>query len=247
MPFAPVPSKDDYFTALVTFLTSVLPAGTEVDQAQDNLVPSPKGSDYVLINEIGRERLSLNVTTYADCAFAGSVAGAVLTISSVRLGAVLPSARLLGTGVVAGTTILAQTLGPTGGPGTYTLSLAQPTPLSGVPLAAGTALITQPTRITIQVDVYGLNSANNVETVSTLFRDDYASLWFQRQGYAASGIGPLDIGQPRQMAFVDAEQNYEERWTVDLALQVNQVVSPSQDFADNAVVSPVPADIIFRP
>lgn len=53
----------DVFTALRVFLSSFLPAGTEVVQAQDNLVAMPLGG-FVSINNVGMNRLSFNVDTY---------------------------------------------------------------------------------------------------------------------------------------------------------------------------------------
>ncbi len=236
MTLVPSPSEADYLAALRAFLIAILPSSIEVVRAQGNRVSAPAGPDYVYINTIGRERLSLNVTTYADCSFVGSVSGSVLTVTAVKLGTILLDAHLLGEGVADGTSILSQTSGPAGGAGIYTLSQAQPAPISGVPLATGAALIEQPTKVTVQVDVYGPNAADNVQTVTTLFRDDYAALWFFRQGYAARGISVLYADDPRQMAFQDAEQEYEDRYTLDVALQVNQVVAPSQDFADSVTV-----------
>jgi hypothetical protein len=53
----------DVFTALRTFITSVLPAGTEVVQSQDNGVPMPIGG-FVAMNNAGTKRLSTNIGAY---------------------------------------------------------------------------------------------------------------------------------------------------------------------------------------
>jgi hypothetical protein len=56
-------SDQNVFTALVTFLQSFLPSGTEVVQGQDNLVAMPKGGFVVMTNG-AMDRLSFNVDNY---------------------------------------------------------------------------------------------------------------------------------------------------------------------------------------
>lgn len=243
MSFAPIPSQYDTFVVLRAFLLAILPSGIEVVRAQENSVSEPVGPDFVVLTPLTRERISLDVTTYADCAFVGSAAGTTLTVSSVRLGSVHPGAILLGTGIPVGTAIGAQITGTPGGSGTYAIAPALPSFVPTSNLASGAALILQPIRLTIQIDVHGPASGDNAATITTLFRSDYAGLWFVRQGYTS--IAPLYCGEPRQMSFTNAEENYEDRWSIDTVLQVNQVVSPSQDFADNAIVSLLPADIVL--
>ena len=55
--------EQDVFTALVSLLTSFLPAGTEVVYGQDNRVPMPLGG-FVTMTSAGMDRLSINVDTY---------------------------------------------------------------------------------------------------------------------------------------------------------------------------------------
>ncbi len=243
MLLGPAPSRDDYYTALRLFMLSqALPSGIEVVQAQDNRVAEPEGADYVIINEIGRRRISADVTTYADCTFTGSAVGEVLTVTAIRLGSITVGNRLLGENIADGTAVGPQLTGDAGGPGTYSLTVAQPAAVSGVPLSCGQALISQPTEITIQVDIYGPGAADNTSNVTTLLRDGFADLWFRRQGYFDRGIGLLDVGEVRQMAFVDGENQFEDRYSFDVKMQVNQVTSPSQDFADSISIKTTPAD-----
>jgi hypothetical protein len=55
----------DVFTALRTFLVSVLPTEIEVVQAQDNGVPLPLGN-FVTMNNVGKKRTATNINTYVD-------------------------------------------------------------------------------------------------------------------------------------------------------------------------------------
>lgn len=242
MNLAPSPSADDFNTALRSFLLEILPPGIEVVQQQDNRVAQPAGPDYVTMNEVARRRLSTNVATYADCAFSGSIVGAMLTVTGARLGRILLGAKLIGAGVAPGTAIGVQTSGAPGGTGAYTLSVAQPSPIQGVPLATGAARIVQPTEFTVQVDVYGPGAGDNATTATTLLRDDYATLWFARTGWAAKGVSVIDVGEVRQMALIDGESQFEDRYSFDVKLQADQATSPSQDFADalGVTINPPP-------
>jgi len=58
-------TDQDVFTSLKIFIAAILPAGTEIDQAQDNLVSMPAGP-FVAMNNVGTRRLSTNTGTYAD-------------------------------------------------------------------------------------------------------------------------------------------------------------------------------------
>lgn len=58
-------TDQEIFTALRTFLISVLPTGTEVVQAQDNLVSMPIGG-FVAMNNVGSRRLTTNIEKYVD-------------------------------------------------------------------------------------------------------------------------------------------------------------------------------------
>jgi hypothetical protein len=57
--------------------------------------------------------------------FTGSIATTTLTISAVSAGTLYPSMQITGTGVTAGTRIVEQLTGTTGGAGTYTVSVSQ--------------------------------------------------------------------------------------------------------------------------
>jgi hypothetical protein len=92
----------------------------------------------------------------------------------------------------------------------------------------------QPTKYSIQLDVHGPNSANNSTILSTLFRSDVACDAFAATGY---DVTPLYSADPRQLPFIDAEQQFEDRWTFDVALQANIIVTSPQDFAGTVTVS----------
>lgn len=110
-------------------------------------------------------------------------------------------------------------------------------PLATPPIGTRDSLA--PTEVTVQLDVHGPASADNAQMISTLFRDEYAMIEFARLPY---DVQPLYAEDPRQMPFENAEQQTEWRWTVDVVLQANPVVTTPQDFADVVVVTPIESD-----
>lgn len=249
MSVAPVPNQSGIQTALGNFLLSILPVGVPVFEGQDNRVSEPSATDFITMTTILRQRIETNVDTYSDCAFTASIAGPVMTVTAVRLGALtVGNAIVGGVNVAAGTMILSQTSGPAGGVGIYTVSPSQTA--GSEEMACGVENILQPTKVTIQLDVHSADvgtAADMAQTISTMFRDDYATLWFARNGYARQGIAPLYADDPKQIPFINAEQQYETRYVVEAVLQVNQVVTPSQQFADDAVVNTIEVDTTYAP
>ncbi len=57
-----MPAQTQILTALRAFLLSVLPAHTEVVRGQDNQVPEPSGSDFVVMTPIIQKLLATNVS-----------------------------------------------------------------------------------------------------------------------------------------------------------------------------------------
>jgi hypothetical protein len=103
--------------------------------------------------------------------FTGSIATTTLTVSAVSAGTIYPSMQISGTGVTAGTRIVAQLTGTTGGTGTYTVSASQ--------TVSSTAMTGDlPSKIQVSQDgLYDLqfsaqlvNTTNDVQTVSIWFR-----------------------------------------------------------------------------
>lgn len=234
----PSPTDSNIFTALRTFLIGILPAGVDVIRAQANRVPQPVGTDFVVMTPLRRERLETNIDSYADVLFTASIAANVMTVSAINFGTIQVGATLFGQALAAGTTtITGQLTGSIGGIGTYSVSLPQ-IAISQL-VAAGLTNYMQPTEVTVQLDVYGPNSANAAQTITTLFRDDFAVQQFQTYGF---DVVPLYADDAKQLAFIDESQQYEDRWVVEACLQSNIVVSVAQQFA--SIVSVTLQEII---
>lgn len=223
-------------TAMRTFLLSVLPAGTDVFKSQVNRVPEPACPNFVMMTPTLRTRLATNRDDYQDCAFTGSIAGTVLTVTAVEYGSLMVGAPVYTTasGLVA--SITAQGTG-TGGVGTYTVSTSQT--LASGPLFAGVGRVEQDTSATVQLDVHGPASADNVQRITSLFRDDFGCQAFEASGFA---IQPLYTSEPAQMPFHNGEMQVEWRWTVDAVLEIKPIVQHPQQFADEVSVELYPVE-----
>jgi hypothetical protein len=108
----------------------------------------------------------------------------------------------------------------------------------------GTTTTTQETEVVVQLDVHGANmrdASDMAQTISTMMRDPYATTFFSALG---SSISPLHADDPRQVAFVNAEKQYETRYVVEALLQVDQAVAGlPQQFADVAEITLIDAEI----
>ena len=57
------------------------------------------------------------------------------------------------------------------------------------------------------------------------------------EGASGFDIAPLFASEPRQVPFLNEAQQVETRWSVDLVMQVNPLVTVPQDFAQSLDIS----------
>lgn len=93
----------------------------------------------------------------------------------------------------------------------------------------------QKVQIDVQLDVFGPRSADLAQVVTTVARDSWAAEFFKAQSVEAA---ILYAGEPHQMPWTTGENQYENRWTLTVALQANVVVSLPQGFADQLTITP---------
>lgn len=228
------------FTSTGSGRGSVIVPAVEIVQGQINRVPEPAGADYIVITPMMRTRLATNIDTYNDGAFEGSIAGTELIVSTMLQGYIAVGQSLLGAGIIPGTFIQALGTG-SGGVGTYVLG-GQSTPSQIIPIQpmfAGSKLLAQPTQVTVQIDVHGPNSADYAQIISTAFRDDYACRAFADTGL---DVDPLYADDPKQLPFWNAEDQAENRWSIDAQVQANPIVQVDQQFAAALVMTLIEAD-----
>lgn len=238
----PVPTQSNIQVVLRSFLLSILPAGVEVVQGQDNRVPEPKSPDFVVMWPLRRERIETNIDQYIDTRFVGEIAGTTLTVSSLTYGALEVGRTVFGVGVASGTKITAFLSG-TGAEGTYEVNNSQ-TVTSEV-MAAGVTAIMQPTKLTQQLDVHGPTSSDNAQVISTVFRDIYACDFFANSDFPS--VSPLYTEDPRQVPFENDQQQIEYRYVVEAHLQADQVVELPQQFAESLVVGIISVEATYPP
>ena len=169
---------------------------------------------------------------------ATSIAGtwSLLDVTAVQFGTIGVGALLFGVNVAAATVINQQLSGTSGGIGTYAASPSQT--IGSEKMAAGVKILQQNAKCICQIDFHsGDNSSSDMaQIVSTVFRDESGVDLFAAQD-PNYGVVPLYADDPREVPFVNAEQAYEWRYVVDARMQVNQVVSIPQQFADSLVLN----------
>lgn len=224
----PTPDRAAIQQVVGDFLTSILPPGMPIFLGQENRVPEPAASDFVIFTELFQIRLATNEDGYSDVAFIGNVSGNILTIVSVEFGEITVGSTLFGPTVTPYTTILEIV------DDTCTLSKAQAEVASGS-FAAGVEQLMQATELSFQIDVHGPNSANNAQTISTLWRDARGTSYFHE--VYPGVMAPFYADDPRQTPFRNDQDQIEYRWTIDAKLQVNQTITAPQQFAAQLVAT----------
>ena len=89
-----------------------------------------------------------------------------------------------------------------------------------------TVTIEQSTRVVMQLDLHGRNGTDYAQTVATLWRSEGAC-----RALASSGIQPLYAGDANQIPFVNGENQYENRWVMEIAFQASPVILAPGEFA----------------
>lgn len=112
------------------------------------------------------------------------------------------------------------------------------------PATVGTQTNQQSKQWTAQIDCYGESANDTAALLSAMARTPYAA-----DRFAAGGLGiqPLYASEPRQLAFVTGESEYQERWTFELSLQYNPQVIVTQEFADTVTVGLINVDVQYPP
>lgn len=88
-----------------------------------------------------------------------------------------------------------------------------------------------PKRIDIQIDFYGPASGDQCTAVKGVYRSYLATAAFP------DGITPLYCTDGTQAPLLDAEEQYESRWTLTASLQYNSTVSIPLQFANNLALN----------
>ena len=225
-------SEYDIFVALRAFIMGVVP-GIEVVRGLVNRVDEPQADNFIVITPIMRERLEWNTDSYADVETLAFTA-----LTSPSIGAVLHDSTLAASGTVLSVSGMNVTLGSIGGR-YFTAGDVITGVGTVVDVAFGGRSITQPTKLTMQMDVHGPMSADNAQLLTTLLRDQYAV------DALAPTCAPLYASDPSQLPFINGEDQVEERWSIDAVLQANIVVVVPVQFAGALTIGLIDVDAVY--
>lgn len=92
--------------------------------------------------------------------------------------------------------------------------------------AADTMHMAQPTQLNVQLDIHGPNGSDLAQRIATLTRDYYGC-----DNTDEGTIQPLYATDGTQAPFINGEGQFENRWTMTVALQATPIVSTPQQFA----------------
>lgn len=106
--------------------------------------------------------------------------------------------------------------------------------------ATSTMGYTEVRQADIQVDIYGQGAGDRAIALETTFSSSYA---YNRIKAINAKVAPLYSTAAIQAPMVDAEQQWQERWTLTVSLQVHIVVSFPQDYFDSAEFTLEPVDL----
>ena len=98
---------------------------------------------------------------------------------------------------------------------------------------ANTRTVLTPTEYSIQIDCYGPNSSDMSSILCMMWRDEYGC-------NAMAPSAPLYAADPVQVPLINAEKNYEQRWTFIAVLQFNPTVTVAQQFSETITVDTQP-------
>lgn len=124
------------------------------------------------------------------------------------------------------------------------LSPVLATNVSTFDAAQGTETLHRSTRYDVQVDCYGATASDRAALLSMMLRSEYACNSFAASGY---DVQPLYAEDPHQLPFVNAEAQYEERWSFTAALQFSPAVSTPMEFFDEAKIGLYEVDTTYPP
>lgn len=109
-------------------------------------------------------------------------------------------------------------------------------------VGAGSEMTQRSNQWRCQLDFYGNTAAEMAAIVGTMIRSEYAANWFKQNNMP---VTPLYAGEPHQTTMINAEQQYESRWTLDFIAQFNAVITTPMEFMDSIQVGIVAADLKY--
>lgn len=129
-------------------------------------------------------------------------------------------------------------------PGTAFIALTE---ILSVPLnkpieiyGESTGTLNEHTRIDVQIDFYGWELSDIAKAVHTSFR----TIWAVDN--LPSWLSPLYCSNLNKIPIINAEEQYDQRWTMTATLQYNpDVIVPQDSFDTPGTTEVIPADVFY--
>lgn len=100
---------------------------------------------------------------------------------------------------------------------------------------------TMPTQHTVQLDFYGLPALSWATAAQTLFRDHYST------ELMPANIQPLYTDDPMHIPLIDGENQWENRWKLDVQLQTNPSITIPTQSATGVTITLASLDANYPP
>lgn len=212
--------------------TLTMSTGVDVIAGQPNRVIEPANPWFVVMTPILSDPLGTNQDLSIDCKFTGQISGTTLTVSAVTTGVLASQATIFAPNIVVPTVIIQQLSGTPGGAGTYQVSASQA--LGPGTMSAGGKTMTMSDDTTVQLDFHSPDflAGDLAKTAQIAFKDELATSFFSSLSAPLNAVSPLYAYNPKQVPFINAENQYEWRWSLDVHLQVDATISVPVEYAD---------------
>jgi hypothetical protein len=206
---------------------------TVVQNNQPTQQGTPSGPS-IFIYKVSDERMGfpqrISVQGSGAASFTASIAGNVLTVSSVASGALAANQLISGTGLPSNVIITSLGTG-TGGAGTYILNYAPGTLSARAMTSIGAQGYTETQQYisTFQMSALATQDPSNVESLTASDILNYGVYVMQTgstiASFEAQGVGILNIAQVRNPYFSDDRVRYEASPSCDFRLTHKQIVT----------------------
>jgi hypothetical protein len=97
---------------------------------------------------------------------------------------------------------------------------------------AGTLTMNASMEMVVQLDIHGPESSTLTMLIATAWRDIFGV-----DNTDSGVIVPLYTDDPKQMAFINGESQWESRWVMNLYLQAKPAVSTAAQFLDIVTIT----------
>ena len=116
-------------------------------------------------------------------------------------------------------------------------------------VTTGFAYSQRSTQLTVQCDFHGATAGDLAQIFTTLFRDQSACAFFS--SVLINGVNmicqPLYTSEPRMIPFINDQNQWEYRYSVDAELQINPTVTQTQQFAASLNITVIEVDATYKP